>query len=168
MADADGAKARARGWRFIDLAELGINTVGSYGATLLRIILYPLAFTALLALAGVAVGPRLAGSWAPVNAVVLQFGPIVVVGAALLRSVVRSHHRPWRSLIAADLRIDWRRLAIGGGVELADRGWAACPRAGADRMALALFATGAPALRLGRCCPSHRKPRARGCCSAAT
>jgi membrane protease YdiL (CAAX protease family) len=114
-----GRPGRAARRQFIDLAELGINTRGSYGAALLRIVLYPLAFTALLALAGVAVGPPLGGSWASVNAVVLQFGPIVVAGAALLRSVRRSHRRPWLSLIAADLRLDWRRLAIGGGVELA-------------------------------------------------
>jgi membrane protease YdiL (CAAX protease family) len=114
-----GRHGRPAGWRFIDLAGLGINTWGSYGAALLRIVLYPLACTALLALFGVVVGPRLEASWAPVNAVVLQFGPIVVAGAALLRGVVHSHRRPWRSLVAADLRLDWRRLAIGGGVEFA-------------------------------------------------
>ena len=35
------------GWRFIDLAELGSNTWRSYVATLLRVILLPLAFLAL-------------------------------------------------------------------------------------------------------------------------
>lgn len=117
--DAPGPEARGRGWQFIDLAELGSNTWGSYGAALLRVVSYPLAFTALLALFGVTVGPRLGGSWAAVGAAVLQFGPIVVAGAALLRGVAHSHRRPWRSLIAADLRLDWRRLAIGGGVEFA-------------------------------------------------
>ena len=116
--DALGQKARRRGWRFIDLAELGINTWGSYGATLLRVVAYPLAVTALLSLWDVLAGPRLGGWWAPLDAVVLQFGPIVIAGAALLRGVARSHCRPWLSLIAPDLRLDWRRLAIGGGVEL--------------------------------------------------
>jgi membrane protease YdiL (CAAX protease family) len=119
MADPPDNLGGARGWRFIDLAELGINSWGSYGATLLRVVAYPLAFTALLAFFGVVVGPRSGASWAPINAVVLQFGPIVVAGAALLRGVVYSHRRSWRSLIASDLRLDWRRLAIGGGVELA-------------------------------------------------
>lgn len=107
------------GWQFIDLAELGINTGRSYAAAVLRIILYPLAFTVVLALASALASPALPRSSAPVIAAVLQFGPIVVAGIAVMRSVVQSHQRPWRSLIAADPGIDWRRVAIGGSVELA-------------------------------------------------
>jgi membrane protease YdiL (CAAX protease family) len=109
------------GWRFIDLAELGRNTGRSYGAALLRIVLYPSAIAVLLLLtAGVTFfvihrPPAID----PIVGVVVQYGLIIVAGLAVLRSVVRSHRRPWRSLVAADLSIDWRRLAIGGGVELA-------------------------------------------------
>jgi membrane protease YdiL (CAAX protease family) len=118
----NGHQARPRGWQFIDLAGLGRNTARSYGAALLRIILYPLA--AALAL-GVAAGidaivnHRSPGSIDPIIGILVQYGLIFVVGLAVLRGVVRSHLRPWRSLVAADLSLDWRRLAIGGGVQLA-------------------------------------------------
>ena len=115
-------KARSRGWQFIDLAELGRNTGRSYAAALLRIVLYPLAGAGLLGLAvGVTtfVNHRPAGSIDPIVGILAQYGLIIVAGLAVLRSVEQSHGRPWRSLVAADLRIDWRRLAIGGGVELA-------------------------------------------------
>lgn len=121
-----------RGWQFIDLAELGRNTGRSYGAALLRIILYPLAAAVLLALAvshntvflhwgsGLFLFVHLPlGSIDPIVGILTQYGLIVVAGFAVLRSVVRSHLRPWRSLVAADLSLDWRRLAIGGGVQLA-------------------------------------------------
>jgi len=52
-------------------------------------------------------------------AILMQYGLIVVAGAATLRGVVSSHRRPWRSLVAPDLRLDGRRLAIGAGVQLA-------------------------------------------------
>jgi len=110
------------GWQFIDLAGLGRNTGRSYGAALLRIILYPLAMAILLGLAaGVTtfVSHPAPGWLDPIVGILLQYGLIAAAGLALLRSVARSHRRPWRSLIAADLRVDWRRLAIGGGVEFA-------------------------------------------------
>ena len=109
------------GWQFIDLAELGRNTGRSYAATLLRIIFYPLAIAILLGLAvGVAVflGRPPAGWLDPIVGILVQYGLIVIAGLAVLRSVERSHRRPWRSLIAADPKIDWRRVAIGGGVQL--------------------------------------------------
>lgn len=115
-------QARPRGWRFIDLAELGRNTGRSYAAALVRIILYPLAMAVLLGLAvsfntlALHLPP---GSIDPIVGILTQFGLIVAAGLAVLRSVVRSHRRPWRSLIAPDLSLDWRRLAIGGGVQLA-------------------------------------------------
>src|SRR2546430_2171509 len=110
------------GWQFIDLAGLGGNTARSYATALLRIILYPLATAVLL---GVAVGitilvSRPAPAWLdPIVGILAQYGLIVVAGLAVLRGVERSHQRPWRSLVAPDLRIDWRRLAIGGGAEIA-------------------------------------------------
>jgi CAAX protease family protein len=111
-----------RGWRFIDLAELGRNTGRSYAAALLRIVLYPLGAAVLLALA-VSLGTVFlhlpAGSIDPVVGILIQYGLIVVAGSAVLRSVERSHRRPWRSLVAPDLSLDWRRLAIGGGVQFA-------------------------------------------------
>jgi membrane protease YdiL (CAAX protease family) len=121
VTDTARKNGRGRGWRFIDLAELGTNTVGSYGATLLRIVLYPLAAAGLLGLAvaiGALVTHRPPGAMDPIVGILAQYGLIVVAGAAILRSVVHGHRRPWRSLVAADLRLDWRRLAIGGGVQL--------------------------------------------------
>ena len=115
-------QARPRGWQFIDLAELGRNTARSYTAALLRIVLYPWAIAVLLGLAvaiGTVVIHRPPGSMDPIVGMSAQYGLIIVAGLAVLRSVERSHQRPWRSLVAADLAIDWRRLAIGGGVQLA-------------------------------------------------
>jgi membrane protease YdiL (CAAX protease family) len=105
------------GWQFIDLAALGSNTAHSYAAALARTILYPLAVAAVLgAIAGVG---HVSGSSAAAVGVLLQYGPIVVAGGAVLYSVERRHRRTWLSLIAPGLRIDWRRLAIGCGAELA-------------------------------------------------
>jgi membrane protease YdiL (CAAX protease family) len=109
------------GWQFIDLAGLGVNTGRSYAAALLRIVLYPLAAAVVLALALFNL-PNRSGGHTPLDAVfgiLGQFGLIVAAGAAVLRGVVRSHRRPWRSLVTSDLAIDWRRLAIGLGVQLA-------------------------------------------------
>jgi membrane protease YdiL (CAAX protease family) len=117
-----GQNPRPRGWQFIDLAELGRNTARSYGAALLRIVLYPLAVAGLLGGAIVlstVVSHRPQGSIDPIVGILVQYGLIIVAGLAVLRSVEQSHRRPWRSLVAADLAIDWRRLAIGGGVQLA-------------------------------------------------
>jgi membrane protease YdiL (CAAX protease family) len=110
------------GRAFIDLAELGRNTGRSYAAALVRIILYPLAMAVLLGLAvsfntlALHLPP---GSIDPIVGMSAQYGLIVAAGFAVLRNVKRSHHRPWRSLVASDLRLDWRRLAIGGGVQFA-------------------------------------------------
>ncbi len=122
MIDRQQPMPRPHGWQFIDLAEHGVNTGRSYVAALLCIVLCPLGAAVLLGLA-VGVGAALRhtppGSMAPIAAVMEQYGPIVVAGAAVLYGVVRLHRRPWRSLIAPDLHIDRRRLAIGGGVEFA-------------------------------------------------
>jgi len=106
-----------RGWRFIDLALLGRNTAGTCALALLRIILYPVATAAVIgAFMGVVRVPPPARAFL---GILLQFLPIIVGGWAVGRAVESSHRRPFASLIAPDLRIDWRRLAIGLGVELA-------------------------------------------------
>jgi membrane protease YdiL (CAAX protease family) len=110
---------RGRGWAFIDLADLGVNSARSYVFTLLRVILLPLvflivAFTAIFI--GGAMLPLPEGS-VPAAVVVTAFASVIVAGLALIRGVTRSHRRPWRSLISPELTIDWRRLAIGAGVE---------------------------------------------------
>ena len=104
------------GWHFIDLAELGLNTGRSYAATAARVVLYPLVAAALLAALAVFVLPRDAFF---VVVLIQQYGLIVIAGAALAAGVVRSHRRPLLSLVAADLQLDGRRLAIGLAVELA-------------------------------------------------
>ena len=114
---ADPARRGARGWAFIDLAALGRNSGRLYAVALALIILVPLAVAALLgASAGLlpAAEPerKLLG-------VLLQFGPIVVAGFVVQQSVAAIHRRPWRSLIAGDLRIDKGRLAIGAAAEFA-------------------------------------------------
>jgi hypothetical protein len=110
------------GWRFIDLAEPGINTGRSYAAALLRIVLYPLAASVLfglgVGLAAVVNGHRPATS-GPIVALVAQYGLIVIAGAALLHAVVRVHRRPALSLVTPEPQLDWRRLLIGLAVELA-------------------------------------------------
>jgi membrane protease YdiL (CAAX protease family) len=117
--DALRQKARPRGWQFIDLAELGRNTGRSYGAALLWIV-PPIAVLLALALGLFPlVNSQVPGSLAPIVGVLAQYCLIIVAGGAALRGVVREHRRPWRSLIAPDLAIDWRRLAVGGVVELA-------------------------------------------------
>jgi membrane protease YdiL (CAAX protease family) len=53
----------------------------------------------------------------PAVVIALAIGAVIVAGLALVWGVVRSHRRPWMSLIATDLRLDWRRLLIGAAVE---------------------------------------------------
>jgi membrane protease YdiL (CAAX protease family) len=111
-----------RGWRYIGLAELGVNTVRAYAAALAWIVLWPLGVAVMI---GVAAGisgvvrMRPPDVTMPGTAILEQYAPIVVAGAAVLYAVARIHRRPWQSLFAADLRIDPRRLAIGFAVELA-------------------------------------------------
>jgi CAAX protease family protein len=111
--------ARGRGWTFIDLADLGVNTARSYVFTLLRVIVLPIAF-AIVAFTAIFIGElvaRLPAGSQPAAVVITAFATVIVAGLALIRGVTRSHRRPWRSLISTDLTIDWRRLAIGAGVE---------------------------------------------------
>ncbi|HEV8679269.1 MAG TPA: CPBP family intramembrane glutamic endopeptidase, partial [Stellaceae bacterium] len=104
-----------------------------YAFTLLQVALYP---TVVAGVIGATMG--LARPSEPVGRlleVLLQFGPIVVAGIVLVWGVRRFHRRPWRSLIAPDLRIDGRRLAIGGITQLAILG---------GQLALVHFLTGLP------------------------
>lgn len=114
-----GAARSGYGWAFIDLAALGRNTAWSYIATLLRIVLLPAAFVVLGIVALLAAGSTgwLGDSAVPAVAIAFGVGAVIVAGLALAWGVVRSHRRPWMSLIAADPRLDWRRLAIGAAVE---------------------------------------------------
>ena len=126
------------GWRFIELAGLGVNTAPAYLRTLLWIVLCPLAVAVLLgAAAGISgvIKQRPQGVLAPTTALLEQYGPIVVAGAALLYGVVRIHRRAWQSLIAPDLRLDPWRLTIGFAVEIAILG---------AQLALVLALTGWP------------------------
>lgn len=114
--------ATRHGWLFIDLAALGVNTGRSYALAAAIIVLAPVAAAVLLGLAvGVtaAIGHSPPGTVAPATSILEQYLPIVIAGAAVLFCTSRVHRRPWLSLIAPDLRLDWRRLVIGLGVQLA-------------------------------------------------
>lgn len=103
------------GWAFINLADCGANSPRNYAATLLRVILLPLGFLILVFTAiALATATRVLPQSAMAMAILpATFAAIVVAGFALGRGVARSHRRPWMSLISPDLRLDWRRLAIG-------------------------------------------------------
>lgn len=122
MTDRQPSRARPRGWAFIDLAALGVNSARSYAVAAAIIVLYPLFVAVVLGLAAgvsAAVRHNPPGSTTPVTGLLEQYVPIIVAGAAALYATARIHRRPWPSLVAPDLRLDWRRLLIGGGVELA-------------------------------------------------
>lgn len=113
-----------RGWQFIDLAELGINTRRSYLVSTLYIVLSPLGFLMLcgsvLAVASlIADRPPEELLKTKLIELTVWFGAIIVVGIATIWSVIHTHRRPWRSLVSFDLTLDRGRLAIGAGVEVA-------------------------------------------------
>jgi membrane protease YdiL (CAAX protease family) len=117
-----GLRPSSYGWRFIDLAGLGINTARSYITAAALIILFPLLSAVLLGLVvgiGAAVRHDPTDAITPIAAMIEQYGPIVIAGLAVLHCTAAIHRRPWQSLIAPNLRIDWRRVAIGLGAELA-------------------------------------------------
>src|SRR5437016_483737 len=118
----EGRLSRPHGQEFIDLAQRGINTGRSYIATLWRVILYPMGFavvTGLAAGAAAALGRQMPEWGGQTVAVIGQFGSIVLAGLVVVWSVQRCHRRPWLTLVTAAPWIDWRRLAIGVGAELA-------------------------------------------------
>ena len=122
MTGTENGSAQPHGWVFIDLAALGVNTWRSYAVAAAIIILSPLAVAVLIGLVagvGAAVRHNPPGAMTPIGVAIEQYVPIIVAGAAVLHCTARIHRRPWQSLIAPDLHLDWRRLAIGGGVELA-------------------------------------------------
>ena len=118
----DDRLQRAHGRRLIGLAALGVNSGRSYIVALLQIVIYPLAAAVLF---GIVVGltdvfaRRPPDNSDPLAAIIEQYGLIVVAGAAVVHGAAHVHRRPWRSLVAPDLRLDWRRLAIGLAAELA-------------------------------------------------
>ncbi|HTV89725.1 MAG TPA: CPBP family intramembrane glutamic endopeptidase, partial [Stellaceae bacterium] len=108
-----------RGWAFIDLAALGRNTAWNYAATVLAVVAAPIAFLAIaFAAIFLATARRLlTDDAASVVVLAAAFVSVIVAGVVLAWRVARGHRRPWMSLISPDLRLDWRRLAIGAGVE---------------------------------------------------
>lgn len=105
------------GWAYLDLGVLGVTTGRSYLGAVLWIVLLPLAAAVLLGLlAAFVTAPALQ---ALLGGVLLPYAPIVVAGGATVWSAVHVHRRPWQSLVAADLRLDWARLCVGLGVQLA-------------------------------------------------
>lgn len=116
---AGEAPRRPRGWAFIDLAAQGRNTWWRYALTLLFVVLAPLAFLALAFAAIYLATARhlIAGNSVNVLVLATAFASVIVAGGTLAASVAQIHRRPWRSLLSRDRRIDWRRLAIGVGVE---------------------------------------------------
>ncbi len=105
------------GWTFIDLAALGINTRRSYFVALLRIVFYPLAFSVLVVAWLAFVSPDQFPPLPPIAVVMGAFGSVIAAGIAVVQSVTRTHRRPWLSLVSARLTLDWKRLAIGAGVQ---------------------------------------------------
>jgi membrane protease YdiL (CAAX protease family) len=102
------------GWAFIDLAALGSCRWRCYPFALLRIVLYPLGFAfAVVAIATLCGYPY----ERPIPMTIATFGSLIAGGVAVIQTVARSHRRPWLSLISPDLTLDWRRLAIGCGVQ---------------------------------------------------
>ncbi len=105
-----------QGWgrEFINLAALGTNRPRSYVITTLRIVFWYIGFAALVIGWVLLEQPRY---FPPMAIIVAAFGSIIAAGAAVIRSVMRTHRRPWLSLVTPTLHLDWRRLAIGVGVQ---------------------------------------------------
>jgi membrane protease YdiL (CAAX protease family) len=104
------------GRTFIGLAALGINSRRSYIVALLRILASWLGFQVIVyaILVWIARSHR---QFFPIALVLGLFLSVIVAGAAVARSVARTHRRPWLSLVSPSLAVDWRRLAIGAGVQ---------------------------------------------------
>lgn len=119
ITDRPSGRRRRRGWAFIDLAALGRNTVWSYVATVIAIVLAVVGFVIIAFVAAVSAMALHLTSGPPtlVQVLTAAFLSEIAVGVALAWRVARGHRRPWLSLISTDLRLDWRRFAIGAGVE---------------------------------------------------
>ena len=120
MHPAAGAMPRAGyGWTFIDLAALGRNTASTYTLTLVAVVAAPVGFLVLAfgAIFVAAARHWITGVGGSVLVLTAAFVAVIVAGVTLAWRVARSHRRPWMSLISSDLRLDWRRLLIGAGVE---------------------------------------------------
>ena len=118
-AEPAAARRPGRGWRFIELAALGDNRIRKYVLTLVAVIGAP-SVCLLASFVAIFVGTDTAAmNKATLTAVlfIVVVASLAVGGFVLILCVAYLHRRPWRSLISADLTLDWRRLAIGAGVE---------------------------------------------------
>jgi membrane protease YdiL (CAAX protease family) len=107
-ADNDGGRG------FIGLTALGTNSRKSYAIGLLRIVFYYIGYSALgIAWVLIQYGRHIP----PFAMVILGFGAVIASGAAVIQTVARTHKRPWQSVLSSSLAIDWRRVAIGIGVQ---------------------------------------------------
>jgi uncharacterized protein len=111
-----GAAEGDWGRTFIGLSALGINSRRSYIVAVLRILAYWLGFQAVayFGLVWIAKNHR---QFLVIALIAALFLSVIVAGAAVARSVARTHRRPWLSLVSPSLAVDWRRLAIGAGVQ---------------------------------------------------
>jgi CAAX protease family protein len=102
------------GREFINQAALGLNRPRSYIFSALRIVLWYFGFAALV-IGWVMLEHR--RTLPPAAMIIAAFGSVIAAGAAVARSAARTHRRPWLSLITPSLKLDWRRLKIGVGVQ---------------------------------------------------
>jgi len=106
-----------QGWgrEFIGQAALGRNRLRSYILTTLLIVLAYFGFGLAVILGALFASGS--GRIPPMAMTVGTFGAIIAAGATVAWRTARSHRRPWLSLVTPTLRLDWRRLAIGAGVQ---------------------------------------------------
>ncbi len=113
---------------YIDLARLGRRDAWSTTKAILRIVLYPVLFilvTSVILGSVLAFAPAFAnrvkalyessGAVAELVLILITFLPVTW---AIRDATVKSQRRPFLSLIGPDLRFDWRRFGLGGGVWL--------------------------------------------------
>lgn len=108
--------AGGAGRRYLDQARAGLNAAGAYAATAWRIVLWWGATVFLIGFVeGVVTGVPDDPAFVPGSAFHLLMAEAAMIGAgaAVLRSVSRSHRRPARSLVSADGTFRLRRVALG-------------------------------------------------------
>lgn len=123
MAEIAGGPAEA----YIDLARLGRNDWWSITKAILRILLYSVLFVVVALIAEGAIlayAPDTAqrlGDFlqTPIGQLMLVLVVYLILLWSIRDAVVKSQRRPFLSLFGPDLRLDWRRCAIGGGIWLA-------------------------------------------------
>jgi membrane protease YdiL (CAAX protease family) len=103
------------GRAFIGLTALGGNSRRAYIVTFLRVVLYPHIF--LIPVLGLAIWLAFPRHVAPAAMVAIMLAYVIAGGVAVIQGVVRSHRRPWISVVSVRPKLDWRRLAIGASVQ---------------------------------------------------